>query len=405
MTAPHALISGAGIAGPAAAHWLHRAGYRTTVVERAPGPRPGGYAVDFRGRVHRHVLDRMGLLDEIHARQTRLSRLTFVDAGDRPVAPMPAAVFAGDVEIARGDLADLLYQHTRDATTYRFGETITALTDTGDAVQVRLSGGTEETYDLVVGADGVHSGVRRLAFPDATTTDLGMHTAIFTVPNTAGLHRAGLIYSEPGRSAYLCATRDPARAIAALHFTADPQAADLGPADDLAAQRAAVTAAFAGSGWRLPELLAALPDAPDLYVGPARQVHAPRWSAGRVVLLGDAAWAAGLGGNGTGAAVVAAYVLAGELCAAGHDHRAAFGRYEQRLRRYAEAGQRQAAGGVEYHVPPTQRAIDRRNRFFRVARWLPMGPLVRHFATRSAEAIDLPDHALQPVPAGEATGS
>src|SRR3984957_13959406 len=160
------LISGASVAGPALAYWLRRRGFNPTVVERAPSLRGGGYAVDFRGAAHLSVLAEMGLLDEIKAQQTHLDTTTYLDADGRPVASMPAEIFAGDVEILRGDLGRILYQATRDGTEYLFGDTITGLDQRADGVHVSFCRAAPRVFDLVIGADGLHSAVRGLAFPD-----------------------------------------------------------------------------------------------------------------------------------------------------------------------------------------------------------------------------------------------
>src|SRR5215469_10203402 len=154
------LISGASVAGPALAYWLSRHGFRPTVVERAPHLRGGGYAVDFRGAAHLNVLTKMGLLEAIKARQTRLSSTTIVDEKDRPVARMPAHVFAGDVEILRGDLGRILYEATRDTTEYLFADSIASLDERADGVRVTFEHSEPRTFSLVIGADGLHSNVR-----------------------------------------------------------------------------------------------------------------------------------------------------------------------------------------------------------------------------------------------------
>src|SRR5579859_6806820 len=161
------LISGASVAGPALAYWLRRRGFNPTVVERAPSLRGGGYAVDFRGAAHLSVLAKMGLLDHVRDQQTHLDTTTYVDAGGRAVASMPAEIFAGDVEILRGDLGRILFQATRDGTEYLFGDTIAGLDERADGVHVTFSRAAPRVFDLVIGADGLHSAVRRLAFPDA----------------------------------------------------------------------------------------------------------------------------------------------------------------------------------------------------------------------------------------------
>jgi 2-polyprenyl-6-methoxyphenol hydroxylase-like FAD-dependent oxidoreductase len=384
------LISGASVAGPALAWWLSRHGYHPTVVERAPQLRGGGYAVDFRGPAHLNVLAKMGLLDAITAGQTHLSATTIVDQHARPVARMPAHVYAGDVEILRGDLAQILYRATQGTTEYLFGDSITRLDERPGGVDVSFEHAQPRTFRLVVGADGLHSNVRRLAFGEhgRLIEDLGLCVSIFSLPDSLGLDHAGLMCSVPGRTAGVFSAGDN-RAIAQLYFAASDVSYDH---RDTAEQKQIVAEAFAGMGWRLPELMAAMEQAPDFYFDTVSQVHLDRWSAGRVALIGDAACAAGPGGNGTGNAVVAAYVLAGELAAAGGGHQTAFGRYQQLLRPYVAKGQRQARGGKDFLAPPTPKKIAQLHRFYRMLSYLPAKRLMKHLTTRTAAGIKLPSY-------------
>ena len=385
------LISGASVAGPALAYWLRRHGFNPTVVERAPALRGGGYAVDFRGAAHLSVLAKMGLLAEIKAQQTHLDTTTYVDSGGRPVAAMPAGIFAGDVEILRGDLGRILYQATRDGTEYLFADTITGLDQRADGVHVTFARAAPRVFDLVIGADGLHSAVRGLAFPDAAGAqqDLGLYVSIFSVGGSFGLDHSGLLYSVPGRTAAVFSARQTGRAVAQFFFAGPPVDYDY---RDPAQQQKIVADAFAGMGWHVPELLAQMPGAGDFYFDSVSQVRLDTWSAGRVALIGDAGYAAGPGGNGTGTAVVAAYVLAGELAAAGGDYQTAFGRYERLLRPYVARGQKQALGGRDFLAPATAKKIRQRDRFFRMLPYLPARPLIRYLSTRTAAAITLPEY-------------
>jgi len=384
------LISGASVAGPALACWLARYGFRPTVVERAPGLRGGGYAVDFRGAVHLRVLEKMGILASVRARQTHLRSTTYVADDGREVSRMPAEIFAGDVEILRGDLAQILYEATQDTTEYIFGDSITGLDEGTNGVHVTFEKAPPRTFGLVIGADGLHSNVRRLAFgsDQDRIRDLGYFVSIFTVPNTFGLDRAGLLHSVPGKTASVFSAGESA--IAQFYFSAPGVSYDY---RDTAQQRKILADAFAGMGWQVPELLAALPDAPDFYFDSVSQVELDHWSAGRVALAGDAACAAGPGGNGTGNAVVAAYVLAGELARAGDDYQTAFGRYEQLMRPYAAKGQKQAKSGAAFLAPPTEKKIRQRDRFYRLLPYLPPAKLlIKYLSTRTATAIKLPEY-------------
>jgi 2-polyprenyl-6-methoxyphenol hydroxylase-like FAD-dependent oxidoreductase len=385
------LISGASVAGPALAWWLARRGFRPVIVERSGQLRGGGYAVDFRGDVHLRVLRQMGLLDQVRARQTHTRAISFVDDDGRPVASVPPVFFAGDVEILRGELADILYQATRNDAEYIFGDSVTSLDQDDSGVHVTFTHAAPRTFRLVIGADGVHSNIRRLAFgpEDRFARGLGLTVSIFTVPNFTGLDRAGLLYSVPGKTAGIFGAGDPEHAIAQLYFTAP--GISYAPRDT-AKQQEVVAQQFAGLGWQVPRLLAEMPGAPDFYFDTTSQIHMDTWSAGRVALVGDAGCAAGPGGNGTGNAIVAACVLAGELAAARGDHAAAFARYEQRLRRYIAGVQQQAAGGQAFLAPLTWKKIRQRNRFFKMLPYLPVSGLISRAATRTATAITIPDY-------------
>ena len=312
------LISGASVAGPSLAWWLARHGFRPTVVERAPRLRGGGYAVDFRGAAHLSVLAKMGILDRIRERQTHLSATTYVDEDGHPVASMPAGIFAGDVEILRGDLGRILYEATMDGTEYLFGDSITGLRQDAGGVHVTFRHAAPRTFDLVIGADGLHS-VVRAAFGDHRTGPRpGLYVSIFGVPDRYGLDHEGLLYSVPGRTAAVFSAPGTDRAVAQFFFTAPDGKAIEYDYHDTTQQQKVLAGAFEGVGWHVPDLLGQMPAATDFYFDSVSQVQLDRWSSGRVALIGDAGYAAGPGGNGTGTAVVAAYV-AGELAAARGD--------------------------------------------------------------------------------------
>jgi 2-polyprenyl-6-methoxyphenol hydroxylase-like FAD-dependent oxidoreductase len=373
------LISGASIAGPALALWLHRYGCAVTVVEKAPALRLGGQAVDFKGATHLTVLERMGILEEVRRRQTGGTDQVIVDRDDRPLAVMPGEFSGGALEILRGDLAELLYERTREGCEYVFGDSITSLTDTGGGVRVTFERAAPRTFDLVVGADGIHSNVRRLAFgpEERYVRFLGHYYALARLDLDVG----NRMYNEPGRMVTLGGSKAPSFFVfrsARLDYDRD----------DVERHRRILVDAYRGGGWRVPEILERLPTASDLYLDSISRVETDEYARGRVVLLGDAAYGNTLGGFGSGLAVVGAYVLAGELAAAGGDHRAGFAAYEEAFRGYAKVARQGNAG--PFLAPATPARIRRRNWMFK--RRLLLGAMLK-ITDRYATGIELRDYA------------
>ncbi|MFC9535570.1 FAD-dependent monooxygenase [Streptomyces sp. NPDC056975] len=399
------LVSGASVAGPAVALALSLHGARVTVVEKAAELREGGFAVDFRGWVHRTVLTALGIHDDIHARQTRMGRQTVVDADGTPRVDLPAELMSGDVEIFRGDLAHILYEHSRDTVDYVFGDSIATLSEDDRGVDVTFERAAPRRFDLVVAADGLHSPTRRLVFGDESRylRFLDHYVAGFGIPNHLGLDRTGRLYSDPGRA--VCVSNydgDPDRAGALLVFRSEPLDHDR---KDVDRQKRILAERFAGMGWEAPRVLKALEDADDLYFDAIAQIHVDRLAKGRVVLLGDAGYGATMGGMGTGVAIVGAYVLAGELALADGDHRTAFAAYEAQIGDFAKGCQKISGNAGPFFAPPTERKIRSRDRMYRLLSSRLMAGFFKRLTEKAATALDLKDYpALLDVPAAAVRG-
>ena len=378
------LVSGIGIAGPALAWWLVRSGFRVTLIERARAPRPGGQAVDFRGPLHRAILERMGIWEEVNARRTKPASLVMLDRRGGEAAVLPSFVIGGDVEIHRGALSELLYSRIADDVDARFGDSVACLEDRGGEVVVELESGAREAFDLVVGAEGLHSRIRGLAFGEGEhrITHQGYRIAGFSLANPLGLDGQTLLYSRPGRgvlvseSHCLFVFRGPP-------FGREPR--------DAAAARAEVGRVFGTDEWKVPALLAALDDAGDAYFDTIGTVETERYSNGRVALVGDAAWGGTLGGHGTPVALIGAHILAGALDTHAQDHEAAFAAYEARMRPFAttcQAGAKRA--GRWFLAPHTALGIAMRNVSHAILASKPFLPWFERMVKSDANDFALP---------------
>lgn len=404
------LVSGASIAGPAVAYWLSRQGFRVVVVEQAPALRPGGQTVDLRG-AGRTVIERMGLLDEARAAAVDERGAAWVDERGRRVVRLPVELLGGEglvaeIEVLRGDLARLLHTATRDDVEYVFGDRVVGLVEHDGGVDVRFAHGAPRTVDLVVGADGAHSGVRALAFGGGApgpaglrepgVRDLGGYTAWFSAPPPREFDGWFLLHNaRGGRVATLRPVQPGASAMAGLTVTAPPQGLER---CGRAAQQRLLADAFADVGWEVPRLLEAMVEAPDFAFDRVTQVRTDRWAAGRTILVGDAGYAPSfLTGLGTSLALVGAYVLAAELAAAGGDHQVAAARYTATMRPYVAQAQQLPPGGLAGFAPPTRGRIAVRDLVMRASTRPPFRALMARQAAR-ADAVTLPDH--RPVPVG-----
>jgi 2-polyprenyl-6-methoxyphenol hydroxylase-like FAD-dependent oxidoreductase len=385
MKPQRVLISGASVAGPTLAFWLSRYGFLPTIIERAPAIRPGGYAVDFRGAAM-DVLKNMGIIDEMRKFETRTNKITVVDKNNKKLYSLPDGFTSGELEIMRGDLADVLYNATRQDTEYIFNDTITGLTEVEDGVEVTFSHHPARKFDLVIGADGLHSNVRTIAFGEEEQFihELGLYVAIFTTPNFMDLDMSGLYYSTLGKRIGIFGARQNTEAKASFFFASEPLRYDR---RDIALQKEILRTMFAGEGWEASRLLTLMDSAPDFYFDSISQIKMDRWSKGRISLVGDAAHCASpVSGMGTSMATVGAYILAGELKASDGDHAVAFARYENSMREYVEKCQK-LAEGADWFVPKTRLKFWLSKQVWKILPYTPWKNMMIEMPARIANSI------------------
>jgi 2-polyprenyl-6-methoxyphenol hydroxylase-like FAD-dependent oxidoreductase len=353
------LICGSGVAGPTLAYWLAEGGFEPTLIERAPELRTGGYMLDFWG-LGFDIAERMGLLPSIRERGYLIDSLRFVDASGITRSKIEASTIRralGNrfVSIPRGELAQILFERARSRCETVFGDTVAGVDEDAGGLNVRFERGGTRHFDLLVGADGLHSTVRSLVLG----TDhrwiqyLGYGAASFVTSNYSRRdERAYVSYGVPGRQISRYSLRGERTAFLLVFSAPEPIALHAG---ELETDKRLLRSAFGRDPWvEMPEILSRLGEAQELYYDAVSQIRLAAWSQGRTVLVGDAAYCPSLlAGEGAGLAMAGAYVLAGELRQARGDHREAFIRYERRFRPFIELKQKAARAFASSFAPRT----------------------------------------------------
>jgi 2-polyprenyl-6-methoxyphenol hydroxylase-like FAD-dependent oxidoreductase len=389
------IISGVGIAGPALAYWLRKSGHDVVLVEKAPALRQGGYIIDFWG-IGYDIAEKMGLIPRIRELGYLVRDVLILDRKGRRSGGFSVDVFARATNgrytsLPRTALSTAIYDALDSSVEKMFGDSITGIAEEGDHVSVSFEHAAPRDFDLVIGADGLHSRVRELAFgPESEfALSLGHHVAGFEIEGYRP--RNELVYvsrSMPGRqmsrfsmrgdrTMFLFVVRDE-------YLTAADPSGDRDP-------KAVLRDVFADIGWEGPQILDAMDRADDLYFDTVSQIRMARWSKGRVALVGDAAACVSLlAGEGTGLALAEAYVLAGELHAAGGDHVAAFARYQERMMPFLRSKQESAAKFASAFAPATRFGLAFRDFITRLMR-IPF--VAKYFIGRNLQDdFELPDY-------------
>ncbi|MFI5342728.1 MAG: FAD-dependent monooxygenase [Chlamydiales bacterium] len=335
------LISGAGVAGLTLAYWLKRYGFIPTLIEKHPSLRTGGYKIDLRG-VALEILKRMEIYSTIVENRTAITHAICVDEAGNQVTQMSADLCGTrlegiDLEIMRGNLC-LIMKEALGEIECLFGDSITHISENSNGVSVEFEKNKPRTFDIVVGADGLHSSVRKLVFGDESnfSQEFGVYLSVFSIPNFLNLTACEIEHHSLRKFVNIYRDLKDTHAKVAIAFSVDKPFDSRDPKE----QKKLIEEVFANSEWEMPQILAAMKESPDFYFDSMAQIHMPHWSKGRVTLVGDAAYSATpMSGQGTSIAIAGAYVLAGELADAQGDYRIAFSHYEKLMRPFANENQ------------------------------------------------------------------
>ncbi|KAM0276163.1 hypothetical protein ACHAQH_007015 [Verticillium albo-atrum] len=416
MPALKILVIGGGIAGPTLAFWLAPLGHDVTILERTESLRAQGQQIDMRGQAVT-ILRRMGLVDEIRARVVDEEGIQFVDANNRRQAMFRAnksgegaQTFTSEFEIMRGDLVRILADAaTARGAKFRFGTTVVALDQKGDAVDVKFEDGTSDTFDLVIGADGQNSRTRRMIMrpEEEKYTHLNGFFSYFTIPREPSDTNFCTVFTLPNKSMSIRAD-NPETIQVYLGVYPRNDALRKRLQDSLAsrdpeAQKRLYTELFKDEGWQAPRLVKGMNETENFYCQEAAQVKTKTWSKGRVVLLGDAAHCASpVTGLGTTSAIVGAYVLAGEIskhCGGADkegvsDIEGAMRGYDETLRPFVDRVQQLFPGVPWVAFPTTWFWVWVSNTAWWLLSCLQVDKLAQYFASDDVKGWTLPDYPV-----------
>jgi 2-polyprenyl-6-methoxyphenol hydroxylase-like FAD-dependent oxidoreductase len=393
------LISGAGIAGPTLAYWLLKYGINPTIVERAPELRTGGYVIDFWGAGF-EIADRMGLSDDIKNCGYQVEEVRILNSRGERVAGFPAATFARLTQgrytsLPRGALASAILRTIENKAEIIFNDSVSVIEQSGSTVDVTFDSGRRRNFDVVVGADGLHSRVRQLVFgpEDKFEKYLGYKVAAFEAPGYQPRDELTYVmYTEVGQQVGRFALRGNSTMFL---FTFEDPMLGARQDGDINAHKAVLRERFGRSGWECPQILDALDRTGELYFDRVSQIrmHPEQglWTRGRVTLLGDAAFCVSfLAGQGSALAMVSAYILAGELYRSRGNYTEAFARYQQLFAPFVAQKQEAALRFAGFFAPHSRFSLFFRNQivnFMRI-RWIADIAMGRSLADK----ITVPDY-------------
>jgi len=392
------LISGGSIAGPTLAYWLNRYGFDVTLVERSAELRLGGQNIDVKGPAL-EIVQKMNLENKIRGKNTTEIGIRFVNVKNEIIGEFPqdsALSMTQELEILRGDLVKIVYDHVKDDVKYIFGDFITGLDQHPDHISVQFSSGNAQDFDLVISAEGIGSNTRKIAFGDEVKFKyLGVYTAYLTIKKTETDSRWARWCNTVGGIVFVLRPDNYGTTRASVTFLSPEMGYEKLSTDE---KKAVLIGKIKGVGWEAERLIKEIQDSEDFYFERVSQVKASKWSNGRVCLTGDAAYCATpIAGKGVDLSMSGAYILAGELSQT-DDHEQAFLAYENRMRAYVESSQKLPPGipGIVYPTSKVGLAI--LNGIVSLFSSKPAKNLIGLFSSKDKKdkkEIELPDYESQ----------
>ncbi len=370
MNNKNILISGAGIAGTTLAFWLKKFGFNPTIVEVSPKLREGGYAIDFMGAGF-DVAEKMEIIPALEKADIDISKVAFVDKNDKEKGSMNYRKIKELMNnraftFLRSDLAKVIYESLDNNVEIIFGDSIEKVEQDQDNVIVTFRSGKNRSFDLLVGADGLHSNVRNLIFGSEAQFEryYGYYTSSFTLENYPAKGRAFSMFNVPGKQAAVYSYS--ANSTAAFFVFTSPEKLKYNH-HDIEKQKQILKDEFMGIGWRCPEILAKIDSSSDFYFDTISQVKMDNWSRGRTTLVGDACDCPSLlSGKGSTLAMVGAYILAGELKLANGNYETGFKNYEDIFKPFISKKQKSAQGFAKSFIPKSNFGIWVRNQALKI---------------------------------------
>jgi 2-polyprenyl-6-methoxyphenol hydroxylase-like FAD-dependent oxidoreductase len=364
------LISGAGIAGVSLAFWLKKFGFNPTIIEISPALREGGYAIDFMGAGY-DVAEKMGILTELSKVDIDISKLVFVDKDNKEKGSMnyqkvKKLMNNRAFTLLRSDLSKVICNSLDKGTEIIFGDTISNIEQDEKKVMLTFRSGQNRSFDLLVGADGLHSNVRNLIFGDEKKFEKyqGYYTASFTIENFFYEGRAFSMYNVPFKQVAIYSHKGNGTTTFFIFGQSEKLDYDH---NNVESQKRILREEFLNIGWKCPELLSKIECSPDFYFDSVSQIKMDNWSRGRITLVGDACDCPSLlSGKGSTLAMVGAYILAGELKQSQGNYQTAFEQYENIFKPFIEKKQKAAHAFAKSFVPKSDFGIWLRNKLFKL---------------------------------------